>query len=187
MSNNRNPYMSQNMSANTRSVNMRGNYGCQNPGQVLRPAQNDCGCNGNAASTAANYTQRPAQNDCGCNGNAASTAANYTQRPVQNDCGCAATAAYARISEMPTSDRLSLLKYIDEVSFGAYEATLYLDTHPDCQNGMQYFRELNERRNLALKEYAKLYGPLTLMHAGESCETCWQWINQPWPWEGGNC
>lgn len=173
MSNNRNPYMTQNMSANPRNVNMRGG----------------CGCAGNAGQTPQNnYAQRSMQNDCGCAGNMGTVApANYAQRASQNDCGCAGNSGYARVAEMPTGDRTALLAYIDQVSFAAYEAALYLDTHPDCQSGLQYFREHNEKRNLALKEYAKLYGPLTLKQADESCETYWQWVNQPWPWEGGNC
>lgn len=189
MNNNRTPYMNQNMSANARSMSMRGNCGCQSPAQVQRSVQNDCGCAANTTPAAANcYTQRSVQNDCGCSTNTAPAAANCgTQRSAQDDCGCTANTGYARVAEMPIGDRLSLLRYIDELSFGAYEAALYLDTHPDCQNGMQYFHELNEKRNLALNEYAKLYGSLTLQHAGESCETCWQWVNQPWPWEGGNC
>ncbi len=156
---NNNPYMNQNMSANMRNMNMRGNYGYPNPGQGARPMANDCGCGVSPAA----------------------------QRSASNDCGCGNGTAYQRTAEMPTGDRKSLLAYIDQVSFGAYEAVLYLDTHSDCQEGMQYFRDLNEKRNSALKEYAKLYGPLNLMQAGESCEAYWQWVNQPWPWEGGNC
>lgn len=166
MSNNRNPYMNQNMSAGARNMNVRVSCGYPNSAPTQRSAQNDCGCMGNTGTTQQN---------------------NYAQRLAQGDCGCAGNSGYARIAEMPTGDRMSLLAYIDQVSFAAYEATLYLDTHPDCQNGLQYFREHNEKRNLALKEYAKLYGPLTLEHADESCEAYWQWLNQPWPWEGGNC
>ena len=109
------------------------------------------------------------------------------QRAMTNDCGCGATPAYTRDVQIPTGDRKSLLAYIDQVSFAAYEAALYLDTHPDCPSGLQYFREHNDKRNLALQEYAKLYGPLDLTQAGESCEAYWQWANQPLPWEGGNC
>ena len=95
------------------------------------------------------------------------------------------------ITDIPTGSRGELLKYIDEVSFAAYEAALYLDTHPDCQNAMQYFLAHNEKRELALKEYEKLYGPLVLTQAGEEACGCsssnWKWVSQPWPWEGGKC
>ena len=198
MSNNSNPYMNQNMSANMRGMNMRGGCGCANPAQGQRTVSNDCGCTGNAASTMQNsYTQRAAQNDCGCGMTPVTqrTAHNdcgcgmtpVTQRVAQNDCGCAGNNGYTRASDLPSGNRASLLAYIDQVSFAAYDAALYLDTHPDCQNGLQYFRDHNEKRNQALKEYARLYGPMNLTQAGESCEAYWHWINQPWPWEGGNC
>lgn len=88
---------------------------------------------------------------------------------------------------VPTGNRRQLLSYINEVSFGAYEALLFLDTHPDCMEAMQYFQEHNEKRNFALKEYARLYGPLNLANIDSDCEMSWEWVNQPWPWEGGNC
>lgn len=191
MNNNRNSYMNQNISANQRSLNMRGGCGCQNAVQGQRSVQGDCGCTGNAGPGPVmqrSYTQRSVQGDCGCTGNAGPVIQNgYAKRSAQNECGCADNTGYASAAEMPTGNRASLLAYIDQVSFAAYEAALYLDTHPDCQNGLQYFRDHNEKRNLALKEYAKLYGPLTLAQADESCDAYWQWVNQPWPWEGGNC
>lgn len=162
---NTNPYMNQNMPANMRGVNMRGGCSCG-----ITPV-----------------TQRTASADCGCTGNTApAMSGSYMQRSTPADCGCG-TSAYQSLAEIPSGSRTGLLAYIDQLSFAAYEAALYLDTHPDCQNGLQYFRDHNEKRNLALKEYARLYGPLTQMQAGESCEAYWQWANQPWPWEGGNC
>ena len=47
------------------------------------------------------------------------------------------------------------------------------------------------RREL-LKEYAEQYGPLTLdsMELSRACSDDWDWVMQPWPWEGsrkGGC
>jgi spore coat protein JB len=90
--------------------------------------------------------------------------------------------------EVPSGNRRQLLNYIDEVSFAAYDTVLYLDTHPECPHGLRHFRMQNEKRNFALREYARLYGPLTLSDVEINCDTpSWEWINQPWPWEGGNC
>ncbi len=181
--------MNQNMSA---ARNMRGGY----PGTApMRSPQNDCGCAG--SGTMPQNAARQVSGDCGCAGsgmmpqNAAHQVSNdcgcagpgtmsqNAARQVSNDCGCTA--------DIPAGDRLCLRSYINEVSFAAYEAALYLDTHPDCQNALQYFQEHNEKRSLALAQYGKLYGPMTLAQACESCSACWQWVNQPWPWEGGNC
>jgi len=42
-------------------------------------------------------------------------------------------------------------------------------------------------RNLALKEYARIYGPLTVDTAEDICTDRWNWINEPWPWQEGGC
>ena len=39
----------------------------------------------------------------------------------------------------------------------------------------------------ALKEYANLYGPLTVDTAAHNCTERWRWINEPWPWQEGGC
>lgn len=88
---------------------------------------------------------------------------------------------------IPTGSKKSLLRYIDEVSFAVYETILYLDTHPNDVNALCFFKTHNELRERALKEYARMYGPLTIANADSASETAWEWMNQPWPWEGGNC
>ena len=83
--------------------------------------------------------------------------------------------------------RQSLLRQIMEYDFALYDLALYLDTHPDDQEAMEFFREHNRLREHALKEYARLYGPLTISTVNNQENTCWEWMNQPWPWEGGDC
>lgn len=95
--------------------------------------------------------------------------------------------ACVRSVEIPTGSRKQLFCFINEVSFAVYEALLYLDTHPNDQEAMEYFREYNHLRNRALQEYARLYGPLTISTANDHESRCWEWMNQPWPWEGGDC
>ena len=77
--------------------------------------------------------------------------------------------------------------YINEVSFAAYDALLFLDTHPDDADALAYFRKYSRMRNAALKEYERLYGPLTLDTASDSIRDSFVWNQQPWPWEGGAC
>lgn len=97
------------------------------------------------------------------------------------------TQEIARTSDMPTGSRMQLLCFINEVSFAVYEALLYLDTHPDDQEAMCFFKEHNEKRERALKEYARMYGPLTISTADDAASSSWEWMCQPWPWEGGDC
>ena len=52
-----------------------------------------------------------------------------------------------------------LLQWINMVSFAVNDITLYLDTHPDDEEALNY---------LKLGDH-------------------WDWATQPWPWEGGMC
>lgn len=79
-----------------------------------------------------------------------------------------------------------LLDRINMVSFAVNEATLFLDTHPRDQEALMYFQKYRKLRKEALEEYATLYGPLTIDCATDS-SIPWNWVTEPWPWEGGNC
>ncbi|MCI7812717.1 MAG: spore coat protein CotJB [Robinsoniella sp.] len=77
------------------------------------------------------------------------------------------------------------MQYINEVSFAVNDLLLYLDTHPDDEKAMAFYRENAEKRTTALRQYAMLYGPLTVDTALDSASRSWEWVQQPWPWEGG--
>lgn len=80
--------------------------------------------------------------------------------------------------------RQQMLNWIDMVSFAVQEANLYLDTHPADQEALSYFQEYSRLRNQALQQYAMMFGPLTIDTAA-GCQEEWEWVNHPWPWEGG--
>ncbi len=84
-------------------------------------------------------------------------------------------------------NRKELLCYIDQVSFTVDDIQLYLDTHPWDMEALKCFQEYSQKRNQALKEYANMYGPLTIDTAANSCVERWKWINEPWPWQEGGC
>ena len=84
------------------------------------------------------------------------------------------------------NEKEMLLKKIQAEDFAVYETVLFLDTHPKCQEAMEYFEKMKELRNTALEEYARLYGPLTIDTASGQTED-WQWIHFPWPWQEGGC
>ena len=60
--------------------------------------------------------------------------------------------------QMPSREKL--LAWIDQVSFAVVEMNLYLDTHPEDEDALAFFREKVELRKEALKQYAEQYGPL---------------------------
>ncbi|MCI8874594.1 MAG: spore coat protein CotJB [Lachnospiraceae bacterium] len=76
-----------------------------------------------------------------------------------------------------------MLQWINEVSFAVTDVLLYLDTHPDDVDAMNYFNHYNMEREKALNLYASQYTPLVLSNT-EACNH-WNWVTDPWPWEGG--
>ena len=82
---------------------------------------------------------------------------------------------------MSKMEQKNLLFYIDAVSFEALDASLYLDTHPNDAEALEYFHHFNKARQQALHEYAVRFGPLTLN--GAQTDDTWKWATQPWPWE----
>ena len=85
------------------------------------------------------------------------------------------------------SRRQEILHHINVVSFAVDDIKLFLNTHPDNQEALNYYQEYSRLRNEALKKYAEEFGPLTVDHAMRSDSYTWNWINDPWPWQEGGC
>lgn len=83
--------------------------------------------------------------------------------------------------------RSELLQWINAVSFAVNDVTLFLDTHPQDADALEYFDEFRRQRMQALQEYARNYGPLTIDTATASPQECWLWSTQKWPWQEGGC
>ena len=75
-----------------------------------------------------------------------------------------------------------LMRNIDSLSFALTEAQLFLDTHPDCRNALDYYRRLVDELDVAMTEYQNKYGPLV---PEAIAEDKWNWIDGPWPWQHG--
>ncbi len=74
------------------------------------------------------------------------------------------------------------MQFINEVSFALDDVSLYLDTHPDDKEALEYYHKYKSQRKQAISEYEKCYGPITRYNV-ESTDK-WTWICEPWPWEG---
>ena len=83
--------------------------------------------------------------------------------------------------------REQLLQKISEVSFAVYDIQLFLDTHPKCQEALDYYHKKIAERKKYMNEYAEMFGPLTSDDAMYSSENCWKWMTEPFPWEKGGC
>ena len=73
-----------------------------------------------------------------------------------------------------------LMRKIQELSFAKVETELYLDTHPECQRALEYYREILRALDEVMTEYQNKYGPIyTEGVMGDR----WTWVEGAWPWQ----
>ena len=83
---------------------------------------------------------------------------------------------------MNFGDRGNIAAMLDENSFALYDAMLYLDTHPNDQNALEFFRRKQAKQQELKEQYNREIGPLTACDVDSSCGY-WNWIDEPWPWQ----
>lgn len=83
------------------------------------------------------------------------------------------------------SEEEKALNEINKIGFAMIDLTLYLDTHPDCQNGIDMMKELLQKRLDALADFAGKYYPLTQLSiiTGTPESRQYQWDEGPLPWD----
>ena len=83
-------------------------------------------------------------------------------------------------------DREAAICRLTEVSFAVNDLTLYLDTHPGCEEGLALFYDLLEDRLQLLTKYADVFYPLTQtsMVTANYNPRAYGWAEGPMPWEG---
>ena len=79
-------------------------------------------------------------------------------------------------------EQKNLKRYIDLVSFAALDCAMFLDTHPESKEALEYFEYYKNARKQAIKEYSSRFSPLNLDTVPKDTEF-WAWANKPWPWE----
>ena len=83
---------------------------------------------------------------------------------------------------MQKMNKKELFDVINQASFMLDDITLYLNTHPDCRDGMKAYEHYKEIRKEAIEDYTRMYGPISRYDVNE--DNYWDWVNKPWPWEG---
>ena len=81
---------------------------------------------------------------------------------------------------MDNMTKAALLKKIQELSFAKVETELYLDTHTDSKQALDYYRDILNRLDEAMTEYQNKYGPL---FAEGVVGDRWTWVDGKWPWQ----
>ena len=81
-----------------------------------------------------------------------------------------------------TNHRDAMMRKIQMYSFAAYDALLYLDSHPDSRCALDYYNKNKMLERQATEEYERHFGPVTTPMEADS----WQWTKGPWPWQCEN-
>jgi len=84
---------------------------------------------------------------------------------------------------MNRTERIELLRQIQELNFAMIELGLYLNNQPDCENALDLYEKVSCLHADAKEKYEYAYGPLTY-EGVDTKRDGWSWINGPWPWEG---
>lgn len=80
------------------------------------------------------------------------------------------------------TEREKALKRVQMYSFAGIEAQLFLDTHPQDKQALEYFKRCAKALAKATEDYNEKYGPLT-PSALSADASKWEWVKGPWPWE----
>ena len=81
---------------------------------------------------------------------------------------------------MDNMSKESLMKKVQELSFAKVETELYLDTHPESKEALNYYRDILSRLDDAMTEYQNKYGPI---FAEGVVGDRWSWVEGAWPWQ----
>ncbi len=81
------------------------------------------------------------------------------------------------------NNQYELMRLIDKLSFALDDTRLFLDTHPDDRDALEYFERTMQLRNRAVRDYTSKYGPVTQYELNTSGG--WNWNSCPLPWNGG--
>lgn len=80
--------------------------------------------------------------------------------------------------------RTALMNKIAALDLSVHESVLFLDTHPNCREAMQYFCDQLNMLRECTRVYEEKYGPLKA-HSTNVADG-WSWIKSPWPWQTQN-
>lgn len=70
---------------------------------------------------------------------------------------------------------------LQALNFAIQELALYLDTHREDQEALALYRNYQKLYGHCVDEYKRNHGPLNHMKTSE--RECYDWLDDPWPWE----
>lgn len=83
---------------------------------------------------------------------------------------------------MAAGDKELLMRQIMEAGFAMDDVVLFLDTHPENQDALRYYKTVRDMRDQSMAAYERRFGPLRYT---DVTSMSWNWVTEKWPWEGG--
>lgn len=80
------------------------------------------------------------------------------------------------------TDREKALMRVQTMAFALTEANLYLDTHPDDIQALNYYHKAVSEYNDAVNTFINNFGPLDITQVQST--SAWTWVEGCMPWEG---
>ena len=114
---------------------------------------------------------------------------NYMRNANMRNCGCSQqNRNMQQRNAMPaveTYNKNKGLMSIYELGFAMTEALLYLDTHPDDAEAIEYYNSIKPQYSEAVADYAECFG--AIIAPGTNGCGYWNWQATPLPWEKEGC
>jgi len=83
---------------------------------------------------------------------------------------------------MAMTEQQNMMRRLQVQNFVLDDIRLYLDTHPDDQNALEYYQKYRHLRERTVAEYVERFGPINSLQV--ESDSRWTWVDGPWPWEG---
>lgn len=143
---------------------------------------NNMNCNNNTNGPCNNNQRNSSAYPMNCQGCGNNNNQNYNQNTNQNY-----NQNYNQMQQSRNirADKKVLMQNIYELGFVLTETNLYLDTHPDDTEAIEYYTQMKEKYHEYMTKYSDYHGPLDKMHM--SNDNYWMWVATPMPWEMEGC
>ena len=79
------------------------------------------------------------------------------------------------------TEQTKALMRVQTYGFALDEAILFLDTHPDNREAIEYYKKVQTDYDNAVKLYTTKFGPLEAKQVRNHTE--WEWVKGCMPWE----
>lgn len=107
---------------------------------------------------------------------------NFAENMMMAQAAIPANAPVSTQTNTTQAQRRQAAMQLAQSSFAVHEAVLYLDTHINDPNALEYYRKKQQQAEAARAVYESVVGPIT-SDSVDTTSGSWTWIETPWPWQ----